>query len=546
MSTENMGRKTETTPFTKEQLNGFSKALLVELAFKMQEQLIEMNSMLAQLTERVNVLTQNRFGRHTEKSSEFPHQMEFCFNESEVTIRDATEEQLKEPTAGEAAPVQVKAYTRKPHAKGTREDIIKGIPVRDEDCRLTGDDLICECGGRFRQIGEPEVTQRLEFTPASFTVVNYHIYSYKCDNCDEIKHAPGPLILFEGSLATPSLLAGIMTAKFINAVTYFRLEKAFADADCFLRRQTMARWMIQAADMYFTLLYDRFKEDLLSYDVIHADETTVMVSKDGRPAGAKSYIWVYTKEGDEHPVVIFEYQKTRAGEHPREFLRDYHGYLCTDGYEAYHTLNPDIIVCGCWAHSRRHFSNAVKALQKTEDRRYELTVAQEALKRIGNLFHTDNEWNSLPVKEHLSKRQNELKKEVDAYFTWVQSKVGTVPPKSETGKGLTYSLNQRSYLENFLKDARVPLDNSEAERKIRNFVISRKNFVMIDTLDGAKASAVMFSIAETAKANNLKPYEYFKYLLEQIPRHMEDTDRTFLEDLLPWSEKLPPDIRKSR
>ena len=335
-----------------------------------------------------------------------------------------------------------------------------------------------------------------------------------------------------------------MTAKFVNALTYFRLEKSFADQECFLKRQTMARWMIQTAQLYFSLLYERLKLDLLDSDVIHADETTVVVSKDGRPAGAKSFMWVYTKEADEHPVVIYEYQMTRAAVHPQEFLKDYHAYLCCDGYEVYHKLNSDIIVCGCWAHARRHFSNAIKALRKLDNRRTELTIAEEALKKIGELFNKDNQWKSLSEEEHLFKRQHELKADVDAYFQWVQSKVAKVPPKTETGKGLKYSLNQRKYLENFLKSARVPLDNSEAERKIRNFVISRKNFVTIDTLDGAEASAILFSMAETAKANRLKPYEYFKHLLTEIPKHQNDTTLDFLEDLLPWSEKLPADIRK--
>ncbi len=341
---------TEKTPFTKDQLNKFSKPLLVDMLFQMQGQMLEMNTMLAQLTEQVNVLTQNRFGRHTEK---MPNQMEFCFNETEITVQDATAEQLEEPSVEDISPVQVSAHNRKPHPKGSREAVIKGLPQRDEDCLLEDDELICECGGTYVPVGEPEVTQRLEFTPASFTVVNYKVYSYKCDSCDDFKRAEGPLVLFEGSLATPSLLAGIMTAKFVNALTYYRLEQSFADQECFLRRQTMARWMIQAAELYLSLLYERLKQDLLDCDVIHADETTVIVSRDGRPAGAKSFMWVYTKEADEHPVVIYEYQKTRAAVHPQEFLKDFHAYLCCDGYEAYHKLNSDIIVCGCWAHYSR-------------------------------------------------------------------------------------------------------------------------------------------------------------------------------------------------
>ena len=172
-----------------------------------------------------------------------------------------------------------------------------------------------------------------------------------------------------------------------------------------------------------------------------------------------------------------------------------------------------------------------------------------ALQKIADLFAEDNAHKSLPPDERLRYRQTELKKDVDGYFDWIRKQVDSkrIRPKSETGKGLTYSLNQEVYLRGFLEDGIVPLDNSEAERKIRNFVVARKNFVLIDSLAGADASAVLFSIAETARANNLKPYEYFKYLLEELPKHEEDpaSQRAeFIKDLLPWSDKLPETIRK--
>lgn len=540
----------EKTAFTKEQLKGFSKDLLIEMVLSMSSQMTEMNKQMALLTERINVMLGARYGRRTEKSNEIPHQMEFCFNEAEVLITDATKEQLAEPTVKEVVSAQESADTskkRKSHTKGSREEMLKDIPHEERECSLNDEDLACECGGTYKEYGTGDYTTRLEFTPASFKVITYHVKNYRCSKCGDIKRAPGPAALFEGSLATPSLLAGIMTAKYINAMPFYRLETAFANNGAYIRRQTMARWMIMAAERYFSLLFDRMTEELLTEEIIHADETTVMVSKDERKAGSKSYMWVYTTEKSEHPVVIFEYQKTRAASHPKEFLADYHGYLCCDGYEAYHTLGGDITICGCWAHARRHYSNAVKALQDNAERADELNVSQEALRRIGELFDTDKSYRGLPVDERLEKRQKELRAKADEYFEWVRSKFGTVPPKSETGKGLAYSMNQKNYLLACLSTADVPLDNSEAERKIRNFVISRKNFVLIDTINGAKASAVLFSIAETAKANNLRPYEYFKYLLEEIPAHMSDPVDKFndhLEDLLPWSENLPAQIRK--
>ena len=191
---------------------------------------------------------------------------------------------------------------------------------------------------------------------------------------------------------------------------------------------------------------------------------------------------------------------------------------------------------------------AVRRRQKLPERKHESDVSSKALEKIAEFYRLENSWKELTSEERLCNRQKILKPKVEAYFEWVAKVRKNVPPKSETGKGLTYSVNQKKYLTAFLEDGNVPLDNSEAERKIRNFVISRKNFVMIDTLTGAEASAVLFSMCETARANNLKPYDYFKYLLEKIPKHMGESskDMSFLNDLLPWSDKLPKEIRRNQ
>ena len=294
----------EKTPFTKEQLKRFSKDLLIEMILSMSGQLTEMNKQMALLTERINVLLGDRYGRRTEKSSEIPHQMEFCFNEAEVLIADATEKQLAEPVIEEIISGQEPAGTskkRSSHQKGSREELLKDIPHEEQECCLSKKDLQCECGGVYKEYGDGDGTTRLEFTPASFKVITYHVKTYRCNKCGDIKRAPGPASLFEGSLATPSLLAGIMTTKYINAMPFYRLETAFANNGAYIRRQTMARWMIMAAERYFSLLLDRMAEELLTEKIIHADETTVMVSKDERKAGSKSYMWVYTTEKSEHP-----------------------------------------------------------------------------------------------------------------------------------------------------------------------------------------------------------------------------------------------------
>jgi len=541
----------EKQSLSREQIHNFTKPLLEEMVFNLLNQVNTMSGQISELTERVNVLLASQYGRKTERADQIDHQMEFCFNETEIAIVDSSEEQLREPVISEINPLNQDTAggsgkpARKPHPKQSVLDKLKALPEKEEPYVLAEEQLSCECGGTMKPIGRTTVT-RLEFQPASFEVIKQVIYSYKCDSCGKIIRADHPLPLFEGSLATPSLISGIITAKFTNALTYYRLEDAFADNNALISRQTMARWMVRTAEVYLSPVYERLKTELLSADIIHADESHVEVKNDGRPAGAQSYMWTYTKESRIRPVVIFDYQKTRAHCHPKEFLGGFRGWLCCDGYEAYHRLDEEIIVCGCWVHAKRHYANAVKALKKLPERASELTVSQEAIRRIGDLFHTDKQWKDLPYEERLEKRDTVLRKKMEDYFIWVRSKIGKVPPKSETGKGLQYSINQEKYLLGCLSNPDVPLDNSDAEQKIRRFVISRKNFVLIDSTAGAEASAILFSMSETVRANNLKPYEYFKYLLEEMPKHMKDDhrDMSFLDDLLPWSESLPEEIRK--
>ena len=529
-------------PLSKDQLKGFKKDLLIDMVIALSGQIEDLNEKLDLLTEKINVLTNNEFGRQSETRAALDDILGPLFNEAEVIVSEASPEELAEPAASDITPKE-----RRPHPKGKRADMLKDIPRTEIIHELTGDDLICQCGGNLNPVGR-ELTQRLVLHPAHFELEDHYIWTYKCGSCGKMIRADSPLSIFNGSLATPSLLAGIATAKFVNAMPFDRIEKSFADCDLTITRQTMARWMIRVAEDYFSLIYDRMKEELLKNSIIHADETTVVVSRDGRKAGAKSYMWVYTDHNSKHPVVIYEYQKTRAAVHPKEFLEDFKGWLCCDGYEAYHSLGSDITVCGCWTHARRHYVNAAKALKDLPNRSGELAVSEKALKLIAEMFRLDDSWAGLPYQERLELRNTELKEKMGQYFDWVESVRDSVPPKSETGKGLTYSLNQKEYLLGLLSNPDVPLDNSEAERKIRNFVISRKNFVTIDTIAGAQASAIMFSMSETLKANGLKAHDYFKYLLEEMPKHMGDShkDMSFLERLLPWSDKLPEDLRKTK
>ena len=244
-------------------------------------------------------------------------------------------------------------------------------------------------------------------------------------------------------------------------------------------------------------------------------------------------------------IMLYEYQRTRNASHPREFLKDYSGICVTDGYQVYHTLEKereDLIIAGCWVHARRRFDEALAVVPKESQKE---SASFLIIKQIQAIYREEGKLKELSSKERLVQRQVVVKPLVDALFVYLkqhESEVGT----EKLREAFTYALNQEKYLRVFLTDGDVPMDNNASERAIRGFCVGKKNWQMIDTINGAKSSAIIYSIAETAKANNLKPYEYFEYLLTEIPKHMDDTDRSFLDDLLPWSEKLPENIRKPK
>ena len=528
--------------YTEEKLNSLDKETLIQLFLLQQEQLRQIDHNLQLVLEQLADLKRHRFGRSSEKH-ETEEQISFMevdgkivfFNESEAV---AAEENVEDPE---------NVFRTKPKKRqGKREEDLDGLPVVVVEHSMTDQELEDKFGkGGWKQLPD-EVYRRYSFTPAKIEVEEHHVKVYAGKETEEVVKAPHPQTLLRGSLVSPSLEAAVMNAKYVNAVPLYRQEQEFERYGLHISRQNMANWTIQCADRYLAVLYDHLHKKLYGYHVLQADETPVLVNKDGRSVGSKSYMWVYRtgRMYTECQIVLYEYQKTRNASHPREFLKDFSGVCVTDGYQVYHTIEgerEDLRIAGCWSHARRRFDEAVKALpkQKQKDSR-----AYLALTMIQAVYQEEKQLKDLPTGERKTRRQLSVKPLVEAYFTWVRENLPKVPQKSKTWEGFSYSLNQEKYLKVFLEDGEVPMDNNAAEQSIRGFCIGKKNWVMIDTIAGAKSSAIIYSIAETAKANNLKPYDYFEYLLTEIPKHLDDPDRSFLDDLLPWSPSLPENCRK--
>lgn len=526
--------------FTKEQLDTFDKSILVSMILQQQDTMLEMSKTLQLLLEQIRISNQARFGQSSEKTA-LQDQLVFCFNEAEVTVADAGE--MVEPVIEQVIP----EHKRRIKKKGKRDEDLASFPVRIQTHTLSEEKLKELFDGDYRRLPD-EVYKKLEFHPATFEVVEHHIEVYCGNKNQRIVKADHPAELLNNSIATPSLVAAILNAKYVNSIPLYRLEQEFKRKEVNIARQVMANWVIRTSERYFSLLYDRMHEAIYKSRILHADETPVRVAKDGRDKMTDSYMWVYRtgQHGGAPPAILYEYQKTRKADHPRVFLSGYKGVVVCDGYQVYHKLEnkrpEELTVAGCWSHARRRFSNVCKSLGKKASKD---TLAVLALEQIAQIYHIDNGLANLSPKERFERRNLLVRPPVEAFFAWVKANEGKVPKKSETGKGFTYCLNQEKYLKVFLEDPAIPLDNNYAETALCSFCVGKNNWHVIDTINGAESSAIAYSLAESAKANNLKPYDYFRYVLEEIPKHMDDVSLDFLNDLLPWSEALPQTCRKN-
>lgn len=521
-------------------MDSLNKDILVTMILQQQATLSEMDKKLELLLEQIRISNQARFGQSTEKDL-LQDQLVFCFNEAEITIADAGA--ISEPSIEQVIP----EHKRRIKKKGKRDEDLSSFPVRIETHALSEEKLKELFDGDYRKLPD-EVYKKLEFHPATFEVVEHHIEIYCGNKNQRIVKADHPAELLNNSIATPSLVAAILNAKYVNSIPLYRLEQEFKRNEVNIARQVMANWVIRTSERYLSLLYDRMHEAIYKSRIIHADETPVRVAKDGRDKMTDSYMWVYRtgEHGGSPPAILYEYQKTRKADHPRAFLSGYKGIVVCDGYQVYHKLENerpgDLTVAGCWAHARRRFSNVCKSLGKKVSKD---TLAVLALEQIAQIYHVDNGLSELSPEKRLEQRKLLVRPLVEGFFAWVKENENKVPKKSETGKGFTYCLNQEKYLKVFLENPDIPLDNNYAEVALRSFCVGKKNWHVIDTISGAESSAIAYSLAESAKANNLKPYNYFMHVLEEIPKHMSGTSLDFLDDLLPWSPALPESCKKS-
>ena len=535
---------------TLEELNQCSREELITMVLMMQGQLDTLNENIEKLIEQVRIANSYRFGKRTETLKSIEGQLSF-FDEAEA-LCDLS---VPEPEAGEVLP-----HRKSNKKKGQRQLDLKDFPEEILPAySIPEDQLDAFYGkGNWRRLPD-ETYKRLRQEPESWTVEVHTVEVYvgtDGDHQDEFMRGVRPKDLLRNSIVTPSLLASILNVKYINSSALHRIEQEFERNGVNISRQTMSNWIIKCSQKYFVPFVERMKQELLSLPVTQADETPTQVIADSDRPNTKCYMWVY-RSGEfykERPIVIYEYQKGRDHQKPLDFYKDYNGILVTDSLQQYHLVEqklPGVTNANCWAHARRDFADAVKAADKNNPNVVRQSVAYQALEKIAAFYNADTERKELSSKERLQFRQETIKPQVEDFFAWVKQQVAEckVLPKSKTGEGLNYIINQEKYLKVFLENGDVPMDNSASERSIRTFCLGKKNWMFHNTANGASSSALVYSISETAKLNNLRPYYYFKYILTELPKLCDEKgniDPAKLDYLMPWSATLPEECRKPR
>lgn len=465
------------------------------------------------LLEQFRLAQQKQFGKSSEG---FVGQGEL-FNEAEEIA-----------AVGEEETQNISYSRKKAKRKPLPTDLPREVIVHD----LTDEEKVCDCcNGQLHKIGEDKA-EKLEFIPAQVKVIEHVRPKYACRQCEKtgvknsIKQAPVPLSPIPKGIATSSLLSQLITSKYQYGLPLYRQESMFKQYGIELSRKTMSDWILKSATLFEPLI-ERLKQTLLRQGVIHADETTVNVVKSDK---VKSYMWLYCT-GTDSPaplntipnIVLFDYHNSRAGACAVDYLSGYDGYLQVDGYQAYAQTQATLV--GCWAHARRKFIEAKKVQGKNKSGK-----ADMALSYIQKLYGIEAKLKGKTEAEKYKARQQQANPIIEKLHDWLTKQ--HVLPKTKLGEAITYLNNQWHKLIRYLDDGQLNIDNNRAERAVKPFVIGRKAWLFCQTANGAHASAVLYSIIETAKANGLIPFDYVLKCLDELCKPEPDIDA-----LLPWNLK---------
>lgn len=433
------------------------------------------------------------------------------------------------------------SYTRsKKRHKDERKLKLENLKHVKDVWDIDVEERICDrCGNKLHSVGEEFVRSEVVYEPAKLYVKDIYRKTYECRKCRKetkfMMKAGTPAPVIPHSYASPSIVAQVITDKFVNHMPLYRQEAQWKRLKLNLSRATMANWIIIASKEYLHPLVDKMHEILNTQKHVHCDETTILVlNEPGKETTSKSYMWVYSSiKESETPIKIFEYHPNRSQINPQNFLKGFSGTIITDGYQGYNNI-ANTTNAYCWGHVRRKFAEAIPATAVDA----ECTLAKQALKKIAKLFVIEKEIESLSSEDKVKIRQGKSKPIVEDFFLWCLNEQDKVLARSKTGKAIQYALNLEKGLKTYLEDGLVPMTNNLDERSIRPFTVSRKNWLFSASTQGAEASGDAFSIIETAKANHLDPYDYLEYLFEMMPNEDFISNPNRIDTYLPWSKEI--------
>jgi len=508
----------------------------------LQQQLLQKDALIGHYLEQLRLLQKKQFGSSSEKNAVAPEQLSL-FNEPEALADD----KITEPTVEEIT------YTRRKQ-KSTKEENLEELVTETVEHELTGEALACpQCGETMQEV-RTEVRYEIKIIPAKVEVIKHRQHIYACANC-EANDITTPFAQGQGydpflpkSSASAETVAWLLDQKYNLGLPLYRLEQNVQQQmGLNLSRQTMSNWLLKTAELYVEPMFAEMRRRLLKQAHLHADETTLQVlNEPGRTAEQKSYMWLFRTGRGSPPIVLYDYQTTRASKHPVRFLEGFSGTLQVDGYAGYNQLQPKVRLAGCFAHARRKFTEVLDALPKTVDKTGSL--AAEALKMIAELYAVETKLkekygdhlDETAIRAIQAERQQTSAGICDRYFQFCRAN-----KNRSTGnlrQAMEYSLNEEQKLRVFLADPLCEIDNNRAERSIKPFVMGRKSWLFSNTQRGARGSAMLYSLIVTAKENKLKVYDYLVFLFERIPVG-GFTNLADWEALMPWTEGLPDNLR---
>lgn len=508
-------------------------AVLEETIRKQETEIAELKRKLEHMNEVFANAQRARFGQSSEKET-------YVLGKDQLSLFDEAES-AQDHKAEEPKPDTIFVAGHERKKKRTQAQMLNHLPEEEVLLEIPEEQRICsKCGGNMKPIGKKFLRHEMQIIPKQVRLLAYYAVTYACDKCEKdtgfarIVSVKPPVPLLKHSLASASTVAYIMAQKYVDGLPLARQEKIWEREGISLSRATMANWVIQCSQTWLKPLYKHMKQRLLEQSVIHADETVVQVLKeDGKPAASESRMWLYASAALlRHQVRLFEYQPDRSGRRAEAFLKGFTGCLVTDGYAGYNQVQ-NVTRCGCWSHARRKWREAMP-----EGATVKTSKAAVGYQYCNKLFAEERKCAQYRPEYRKEYRQNKELPLLEEYFAWLN----TLHPEkgSKLEDAVRYSLNQKQQLMAFLDYGAVPISNNLAENAIRPFTLGRKNWLFCDTPKGADASAVVYSLVESAKANGIEPFAYLQHVLVQLPYFGKSPSHEDLEALMPWA----PDIQQ--